>query len=99
MILLNNNMLIFPIKVLHSKRSISKIELINGFERNLDLMNLLISIIFKHIIITFHNLFNILFDFIIHLVIKPLFHRLTQLLAEPIFYVDKNDEEKDAIAF
>jgi len=77
MILFDDDMLIFSIKVLNSKRGISKVELIDGFKSNLDLMDFLISVIFKHEIIAFHYLSNILFNFVIHLIIKAFLHCLT----------------------
>ena len=99
MILLNNDMFFFSVKVLYSERSIIKIKLINSFERNLYFSNFLKSIVFKHCIITFSDLIFILLNFLVHLDIKTLSDSLSELWAEPVLDVDKNYEEKDTIVF
>ena len=99
MVLFYNDMFIFSVKVLYSKGCISEIKFINCFECDFYLMDFLKTIIFEHKIVAFSDLFFIFFDFLVHLNVKTLFNSLTKLLAESVFNINENDEEKYSITF
>lgn len=99
MILFDDDIFIFSVKIFDSKRGVFEVKLANRFESNSNLMYFLMTIIFELTVITLYDLLMILFYFLVHLSFKSIFDSLTQLLTESIFYIDENNEEEDSTIF
>ena len=99
MILFDDDIFIFSVKIFDSKRGVFEVKLVNRFERNRNLMYFFMTIIFKLTVITLYDLLIILFYFLVHLSFKSIFDSLTQLLTESVFYIDENNEEEDPTIF
>lgn len=99
MILFDDDIFIFSVKIFNSKRGIVEVKLANRFESNRNLMYFFMTVIFELTVITFYDLLMILFYFLVHLNFKSILDSLTQLLAESIFYIDENNEEEDSTIF
>ncbi len=99
MILFDNNMFVFSIQVLDGQEGVVEVKLINGFECDFDLMNFLISIVLEHEVTAPVDLFFVLMNPLVHLFFESVLDSLTQFWSEPVFDIDKNDEEEYSACF
>lgn len=85
MILFHYDVFVFSVQILYGHRGVSLIKLFDRFQGDFYFMNLLISVVFQHIVTASKYLFFVLKDSFVHLLLKTIFHCKAQLLGETIF--------------
>ena len=99
MILFNNNLPIFFVKILNRFVCVSSIKIFNRLFRNINFFNFIGPIISQRPITTSINLLLVLIDPFAHLLFKSSPYCIAQFLCKTIFDIDQNDEKEGSAAF
>lgn len=99
MILFNNNLPIFFVKILNRFVCVSSIKIFNRLFCNIDLFNFIGPIISQRPITTSIDLLLVLIDPFAHLLFKSSPYCITQFLCKTIFDINQNDEKEGSAAF